>query len=573
MARPSVPAAYVVGLALALTVAGCAGAEPADEEPDSGGAAGGTLYLLNSGPVEAWDPQRISVAGDMTFAGRVFSRTLTAFPPAKDPEDRFQLTGDLATDTGTASEGGKTWSFTLREDARWQDGEPVTCEDVKYGISRTFATGQVTGGFTYALTYLDIPKTPDGQSRYAGPYDGTGQELYDQAVSCSGPTITFRLATPVPDFNQALTLACFAPYREDQDKGAKGVHQIFSNGPYMLEGDWEPNEGATFVRNPHWKADSDPIRKAYPDTIEYEEGMEPTTVIQRIIASSGNDKFAVTQDVVPPPLQAQVVGTPELAERSTNPAAPFVDYLAPNFRSDVMDSLEVRKALAMSTDRDAYVTANGGPNLLTPTFSIFNQSLPAYTEFNPFGTPPGGDPAAAREVLESSGEQLPVPITVTYYKSPTSDKAFAAMADGWDAAGFDVTLDGISQNYYSAIASPTMADKSDVFWSSWGAAWPSGSTVIPQLFDSRINLSEASSGADPGYFDDPEINRQMDEAASILDPEEREQAWGALAEAIAREGGYIALSNAKFLNLHGAGVTNYTDDGYGSVDLAAVAVR
>jgi peptide/nickel transport system substrate-binding protein len=562
----------VVGLAAVLVLAGCSGEESSAQRSKQS-KPGGTLYMLNAGPVESWDPQRMSVAGDISFATRTFTRTLTAFLPAADPKDQFNLVGDLATDTGTAADGGKSWSFTLRDDAIWQDGTPVTCEDVKYGISRTYATGQITGGFTYALAYLDIPKDDKGQSKYLGPYDGTGQDLYDKAVSCSGSTITFHLADPVADFNQALTLPCFAPYRKDQDTGAKGNLQVFSNGPYMIKGSWETNKGATFVRNPHWKRASDPVRKAYPNVIDYAEGMEGTTAIQRIMAGSGQDKYAVTQEVVPPSLQAQIVGSPQLADRSTNPAAPFVDYLAPNFKSDVMRDPKVRQAFAMSTDRGAYVTAGGGPSVLEPTFSILNKNLPAFTDFTPFGTPPNGDPAAARKVLESSGEDLPVGITVTYLKTPTSDKAFAALAEGWEAAGFDVTLDGIAQNYYSAVASPTMATKSDVFWSSWGAAWPSGSTVIPQLFDSRLNLSASSSGADPGYYDNPAINAQMDQAATILDPAQREAAWGKLAEAIASEGGYVALTTEKFLNIHGAGISNYADDGYGRVDLASVAVR
>ena len=33
----------------------------------------------------------------------------------------------------------RRWSFTLREGVTWQDGSPVTCEDVRYGVSRSFA--------------------------------------------------------------------------------------------------------------------------------------------------------------------------------------------------------------------------------------------------------------------------------------------------------------------------------------------------------------------------------------------------------------------------------------------------
>ena len=69
------------------------------------------------------------------------------------------------------SDGGKTWKFTLSDDAKWQDGKPVTCDDVKYGISRTFATDVITGGPTYAIS---LPRHPQARrtasSDYKGPY-------------------------------------------------------------------------------------------------------------------------------------------------------------------------------------------------------------------------------------------------------------------------------------------------------------------------------------------------------------------------------------------------------------------
>ena len=43
---------------------------------------------------------------------------------------------DLATDTGQSNEDATEWSFTLKDGPVWQDGQPVTCEDLKYGVSR-----------------------------------------------------------------------------------------------------------------------------------------------------------------------------------------------------------------------------------------------------------------------------------------------------------------------------------------------------------------------------------------------------------------------------------------------------
>ena len=133
------------------------------------------------------------------------------------------LVPDLATDTGTVADGGKTWSFTLVDGATFQDGAAITCADVAYGVSRTFATDVITGGPTYAISMLDIPTAEDGSSAYKGPYTGEGQDLFDKAVTCSadGKTVTFHLNKPVPDFNYTTTLLAFSPVPKASDTGEK----------------------------------------------------------------------------------------------------------------------------------------------------------------------------------------------------------------------------------------------------------------------------------------------------------------------------------------------------------------
>ncbi len=69
------------------------------------------------------------------------------------------------------------------------------------------------------------------------------------------------------------------------------------------------------------------------------------------------------------------------------------------------------------------------------------------------------------------------------------EKYAAALKAGWEKAGFKVTLDELTDTYYDVIQNPTNATKYDVTWAGWGADWPNASTVIPPLFDSRVNLS------------------------------------------------------------------------------------
>ncbi|HEY8621610.1 MAG TPA: ABC transporter substrate-binding protein [Dermatophilaceae bacterium] len=566
--------AVALGVGVILATASCSVSVASDVKPTSASprVAGASLSILRLGPVAAWDPQRLALGADMAFAGRVFERTLTAWAPASHPDTMPDLSPDLATDTGTATVAGSRWSFTLRGDATWQDGLPVTCADVRYGISRTFATTQITGGSTDALALLDVPRNTDGSSTYLGPYLKTGQAGFDKAVTCAGHTITFRLARSVANFNQVVALPAFGPVRADKDRGAKSATEIFSNGPYMLKTAWTPNTGATFVRNPHWDVATDPIRKARPAQIVYEEGVPVETAISTIMSNAGSNSFEVTGDSAPPVLQHNIVSTQAVKALSTNPRAPFVDYLLPNFSRPTMANLKVRQALALSTNREAYVTALGGDTAAEATYAMINKSLSAYHDFNPLDVPPRGDAARARSLLVASGLALPVRITVAYRSGTIADKAMAALQQGWQDAGFSVTLEGLENDYFATIAAVQNSRRYDVMWAVGSAQLPSGSSVIPPLFDSRLNLTAGSSGQDYGRFADPAFNAKIDAAAKIADASRREKAWGDLDLQLAAQVAAIALTNQRYMFVHGAGVRNYIDNPAlaATVDLATV---
>ncbi len=545
-----------LGVALALAAAGCSSSGSGGSSGGGTGGSGpaqkgGTLYILNLGPHNGLDPQQSYVGADLEFAARAYARSLTTYSVGRDSK----LIPDLATDTGTMSDSGKTWRFTLKGDAKWQDGKPVSCDDVKYGISRTFATDIIHNGPTYIINFLDIPAAADGSPTYKGPYSGVGQADYDKAVTCQGQTLTLHFKIPWVDFNQAAaSLAAYSPFRKDKDKGAQSLFDVFSNGPYMLSGTFDANKGGTWVRNPNWDASTDPVRKAYPDKIVDVEGVATETIYQRLLAAGGNDKTALSFTQAPASLLPQIAANPAAAARTVNTDAPYVDYVQPNITSKVMSDPKVRQAFAMATNRDAYVTANGGTQVMTPTYSICNPVMKCYDKsFNPFGAPTSGDAAGARKVLQDAGTTLPVPIKVVYRKSPTRDAALAALKQTWDAAGFSTTLEGITDKYYRTIAGAAMKDR-DVFWASWGADWPSGSTDIPPLFDGRVNITASSSNQDYGYYNSDTVNSAIDAAYKITDTDAREKAWGAIDQRISKDGGVVPLVSQKFTFMTGPGV-------------------
>src|SRR4051812_43975908 len=573
--------AAAASMVVAVGLAGCGGdsgdsSGPKDQSDQKVTEAtkGGTVYSLEQAVTEHLDPQRTYVGRDIANLGRLVYRSWVVFPlGATDATEGSTPVPDLATDTGQSNEDATEWSFTLKDGPKWQDGKPITCEDFKYGVSRAFATDVITGGPNYIIGYLDIPEDADGTPVYKGPYTGQGQADFDKAVTCDGNTITYRFKKPWPDFPLAIAaLRSFDPYRADQDQGDKSDLAVFSDGPYMLDGAWNEDSGGTYVRNPNWDGTEDTNRQANPDSFVFQIGLEPEVIIDRLIANEGDDQNAISTRNVTSAQYPQITG--DVADRAVNFESPFSNYLLPNFNR--ITNLKVRQALALATDRAAYVGALGGDKASAPSLSIVNPATPGYVANDNFGEAVGGDTDGAKALLEQSGETVPYPIKLTYpIGSDASEKAFAALKATYDKAGFDVTLDGLDPSgpYYDTIQKP--GSDSDLIWGSWGADWPSIKTVIPPLFDSRINLSKNSNGQDYGNYKSDEVNAAMDAAAAEPDLAKGNEMWSDVDSMMAEDVAYIPLITKKFYFLHGSKIENYVNSvsTTGYPDLGVISVK
>jgi peptide/nickel transport system substrate-binding protein len=551
------PLVAIATAGLLVSLAACGGGSTNDAakkgNASAEGAKGGTLNYLTTRATEHLDPQRTYIGRDLSNMSRLAIRNLVTFPITTDKEKALTPVPDLATDTGTMSKDAKTWSFTLKDGVKWQDGSDITCADVKYGASRTFATDVITGGPNYILSFLDVPKDKDGLPLYTGPYKKKNQADFDKAVTCDGKTITYRFNKPFPDFTLAISsLLSFAPFKESEDQGDKSNFAVFSSGPYKLETPWKSGKGGTFVRNENWDPATDDVRKALPDKIVFTEGLESEILTDRLVADSGADQTAVTDRSIPPASYSQITGP--VADRATQVDSPFVDYLLPNFNK--MKNPKVRQALMMASDVEGQISALGGTKAGVPGKSIVAPDLLGYTPNPAFTAPASGDAAAAKKLLEESGEKLPYPIKYTYSGgTPTTDKAAGALKDGWEKAGFKVTLDPLSETYYDVINKPT-AD-GDVFWGGWGADWPSIATVIPPLFDSRVNLTSESNGQDYGNYRSDTVNKLIDKAASLPDVNDQAKVYAEIDAELGKDVAYIPLENSQFYMLRGSKVTGY----------------
>lgn len=545
-------AASVLGLTL---MGACGGGSDNNDPGNAESVKGGTLTVLQHFPYEASDPQRIYYGVQLAWYRRLIYRGLLAFPMSEDEKVSTTPVPDLATDTGTSTEGGKVWSFTLKDGVKWEDGTDITCEDVQYGTSRVFANDLITGGPNYTLSYIDVED-------YPGPYTATEEQqaAFDEAVSCEDKTITFHFNKPWADFPQAVAgMMMTDPYKESFDEGPKSQWKVLSNGPYKVEGGvWDKNKGATLVRNKAYDESTDDpetLRLALPDEIDYQIDPSDTAGVlfnDRLLADAPDVQNAITTARVDPSQFSKLTGP--VLDRYLNVLSPYNSYLSPNFKQ--VTDVKVREALAVALNLDGYVRALGGEKAASPGETIVNPGVSGALDNPAFASPNAGDPDAAKALLAEAGVQTPYPIKLGYEKSPTGDKAMAIIKEGWDAAGFDVTLAPLSDTYYDVISLPD--DDYDVTWSGWGADWPSMMTVLPPLFDSRPNFSEATCGQDYGCYQSAEFEDLVDQAANAATVDEQVTILQEADALLGKDYAYIPLEISKFNWLYGSKVTGFT---------------
>jgi peptide/nickel transport system substrate-binding protein len=145
---------------------------------------------------------------------------------------------------------------------------------------------------------------------------------------------------------------------------------------------------------------------------------------------------------------------------------------------------------------------------------------------------------------------------------------------GWEAGGFSVTLNDLTDASYAQLQNPANANRYDLTSASWAAGWPSASSVIPALFDSRANLSAGSNGADIGAYRNAAVNSSIDAAYAQGDPGAQAKMWGAIDQTLAKDVAYIPLGTPKQFLAWGSRVTGWIDNPAvgGYPDLASVGV-
>lgn len=489
--------------------------------PIEGAVEGGDITFLQISDFTHMDPANIYVSNALSYSN-IFVRRLTGY--IEEADGSMVLVGDLATNPGVTEDGGRTWTYTLRDGIAFEDGTPITSADIAHGVARTFGELGAEGP-----QFLQNGLDPDRE--YPGPYEG---EPLPPGVSLpDDKTIVFEFPEPFPGMPYVVAFPTSAPV--PAGTGAENLDRTFvSSGPYKIR-EYRADEHLIAERNEAWDPNTDPIRHQYVDTFTFEFGVEATDQTERLRAAAGDDETAVMISNVAPELVAAVKADAEAMARSWQGPNIFAFYIWIN--TTRVTDLDVRRALNYAFDRDAYIKAVGGYDLAEPATTIMSPVTPGHKKYDVFpeagadapGGPHTGNPDLARELLE--GKEVG---TLKYCTSntETNQEVAAVIQASFAEAGVEMEPEFIDPANYFPTVSARSTD-CDLMASGWGQDYPDGETVIGTIMDGTQIREEGNYNY--SYFSDPEIEARIAELRQAEDRAAVAADYGDLDELIMRE--------------------------------------
>ena len=344
----------------------------------------------------------------------------------------------------TISDDGRVYTFKLRDDARWSNGDPHIANDYVWSWWRAL---QPALGNQYAYMLFPIKNAKRYYDRKTEDFGDVGVKALDQR------TLQVTLTNPTPYFLQLLDHYSLFPVHQatiekfgnaDQ-RGTRWSYEgnLVSNGPFKLD-EWKINRHITVTRNLHyWDNDNVALNGIVFKPVE-------NTVTEERMFRAG--QLHVTSNV-----PADKISTYRKSNSTELKIAPYLGtyFYRLNIKTPQLQDRRVRRALGMAIDREKLVEniTKGG-------------QIPAYTM-----TPPGTmgyypkstlafDPEGAKNLLSEAGypngEGFPA-IEILYSTNEGHRKIAVALQEMWkDYLNIDIKL--LNQEWKVYLATESAGD-------------------------------------------------------------------------------------------------------------------
>jgi len=414
----------------------------------------------------------------------------------------------------------KSYTFTLNKNAKWQDGTPVTSDDVKF----TFDT-------------LMNPKTDAAAIRSF--MRGITLEVKD--------THTFTFKVPEPQFDSLRILYLFAPIQKAQFEKeadfnkARGIMNPIGNGPYTLK-TFSRDQRVEFERKKDWWGSSLPhfknrfnaervvLRIITDPNLEYERfvkgdlslmefGGNAIEIYAKKVLGTDKEKFGT----------APGSGKKLWSQEFQNKAPRGYTYIGWNLRKPVFASKKTRQALAHLADTKeiAEKVYYGFAHQATSPFGSLTRN--SDQGLRQPGKMIGYDPKKALALLKEdgwadsdgdnvidktiNGQKVPFRFELRYNSNnPARGKIAQILKENFKKAGIDITIRAMEWNAYLADIDERKFDAIVMAWTA---------TPYPNPRQIWHTDSEKNKGSNFIGYSNPKVDQMIDRANREFDPEKR----------------------------------------------------
>ena len=587
MKRRSIIAATAVGAMSALLISACSSSSSSSGSssttPTTGAVAfnagissvvnpsstkGGTLTFDVRGTPDSFDPGNTYYAWVLDF-DHLFTMPLFGYKSCPG-SCGLQLVPDLATDMGTTSDNGLTWTFHIQPDVKFENGTVVNSQDVKYAIERTYDRSVMANGPTYYQALLTDPT-------YPGPYKDRSKNLMGLTAvdTPNATTLVFHLQAPFPDLPYVLAFPNTAPVLPSADTGSNYQLHPLSTGPYMFKS-YTLNKQLIMVDNPNWNPATDPNAKQLATQIIVNMNVNQADIDNNLIA--GNADIDAYGAGVGPAAQARILGSSSLKADADNPINGFARFVYINTKVAPLTNLHCREAVEYAANKTTMQTSWGGPvaggaiaSTIMPPVIVGYKSFDYYNAL----TQPSGDITAAKQQLTMCGQPNGFTTNMAYRSDNPQETAEAtALQASLAAVGIKLTLKGFpSGPYYTNFAGdPAYVHAHDIGLAGggWGADWPDGYGFLDELLNG--NSIAATGNTNISEINDPVINNLFTES-SKLTGDARTAIWSQIDEQAMKDAVILPAVYQKTLLYRNAATTNvYVQAYYGMYNYAVMGV-
>jgi peptide/nickel transport system substrate-binding protein len=562
-----------IAVSAAALAAGCGGSSPTRSDttgrratatvPEPALQRGGTLVTrANAAPPGSPDPQVNYTQQEWQFL-IVTHDGLVGFKRESGAEGT-RIVPDLATAIPVPTDGGRTWTFTLRRGIRFSNGRPLTGRDVRATFERMFKIGDSPNAGTWysgidgAAACLERPRRCD----------------LSRGVVVAGDTVTFHLTRRDPDFLHKLAM----PFAFVLPAGTPAKHLDIpppGTGPYKWV-EFSPVTRMRVDRNPYfreWSKDAQP--QGFPDAIEQRFGLTVNAAVTQV--ANGQADWVYSGNPIPADRLAEL-DAKFSGQLHVNPLG-ATWYFALNTRVPPFDNEKARQAVNFATDRAALVKIYGGPTLARPTCQVLPPDFPGFTPYCPYTRDPGDgrwkspDLAKARRLVRESGT-AGMRVKVTSDVTEVNKGLGLYFVDLLGKLGYRASPQFLSPSVQYTY-SQNSKNRAQFSLSSWVADYPAASDFLQVLLGCGSFRPNSNANPNLAGFCDRGIQATMDRAGSlgVADPRSANAMWARADRAITDRAPWVAMFNPMGVDFVSKRVRNFQFSPQWTFLLAQASVR